>query len=156
MPEKKTSKTSRSTARTRSGSNGFTADERAAMMERARELKAARAGKADGEQSVLEKIAAMPEPDRTLAGRLHEIIRAVSTDLTPRLWYGMPAYAKDGKVLCFFQGASKFKARYATVGFSDVARLDDGSFWPVGFAVLDMTPAIETKLRALVKKAVRS
>ncbi len=136
---------------------GFTDEERAAMKERAQELKAAaRAGKdkADGESAVLAKIAEMPEPDRSMAGRLHEIIKANAPTLSPRLWYGMPAYAKDGKVICFFQSAQKFKTRYATFGFSDVANLDEGVLWPTAFALTELSAAEEVRIAALVKKAV--
>jgi len=128
----------------------FTAEERAAMKERVRELKA---GKADGESTVLAKIAAMSEPDRTMGKRLHAIIKASAPALTPRLWYGMPAYAKDDKVVCFFQGAHKFKTRYATFGFSDKANLDDGAMWPNSFALLELTAGVEARIAALVKKA---
>jgi uncharacterized protein YdhG (YjbR/CyaY superfamily) len=134
-------------------SSGFTAEERAAMKERARELKA-EAQKADGERAVLAKIAEMPEPDRSMAERLHAIIKASAPVLSPKTWYGMPAYAKDGKVVCFFQSADKFKSRYATLGFSDDANLDDGAMWPTSFALKELTAACETKIRALVKKAV--
>jgi hypothetical protein len=137
-------------------STGFTSDERAAMKERAKELKAeARASKnkAEGESEVLAKIAEMAEPDRTMGQRLHALIKANAPSLSPRLWYGMPAYAKDGKVLCFFQSAEKFKTRYATLGFSDTADLDDGAMWPVAFALKDLTAAGEAKIGALVKKA---
>jgi uncharacterized protein YdhG (YjbR/CyaY superfamily) len=133
---------------------GFTAEERAAMKERARELKAASAGKADGERDVLAKIAEMPEPDRAKAERLHAIVKATAPDLSPRTWYGMPAYAKDGKVVCFFQSAHKFKSRYATIGFSDAANLDDGAMWPTSFALEKLTAAEEKKISALVKRAV--
>jgi uncharacterized protein YdhG (YjbR/CyaY superfamily) len=129
---------------------GFTAEERAAMKERAQELKAG----ADGEAEVLAKIGGMPEPDRAMAERLHAIVKASATSLVPRTWYGMPAYAKDGHVVCFFQGAHKFKARYATVGFSDKANLDEGAAWPVGFALKELTAEAEEKIAALVKKAV--
>ena len=140
-------------------SKGFTAEERAAMKERAQELKAtarrgSRAGKADGESDVLAKIAEMPEPDRAMAERLHAIVKASAPALVPRLWYGMPAYAKDGKVVCFFQCAQKFSARYATFGFSDAAHLDDGTLWPVTFALKALTAAEQAKIGALVKKAV--
>jgi uncharacterized protein YdhG (YjbR/CyaY superfamily) len=134
-------------------SSGFTAEERAAMKERARELKA-ETQKADGENAVLAKVAEMPEPDRSMAERLHAIIKASAPALSPKTWYGMPAYAKDGKVVCFFQGADKFKSRYATFGFSDDANLDDGDMWPTSFALKELTAACETKIRALVKKAV--
>jgi uncharacterized protein YdhG (YjbR/CyaY superfamily) len=130
----------------------FTAEERAAMRERSRERKA---GKADGESDVLAKIAEMTDSDRALAERLHALIKTTEPDLVPRTWYGMPAYAKDGKVLCFFQSAAKFKTRYATLGFSDKANLDDGSMWPVAFALKDLTAAEEKRIAALVKKAVR-
>jgi hypothetical protein len=138
---------------------GFTDEERAAMKERARELKAAarrspRADRADGERAVLAKIAEMPEPDRAMAERLHAIIKASAPDLSPRLWYGMPAYARDGKVVCFFQSAQKFKTRYATLGFSDRASLDEGSMWPTAFALKELTAAEEARIGALVKKAV--
>ena len=124
------------------------------MKERARELKAPRRGKADGESDVLAKIAEMPEPDRVLAERIHAIVKAGAPDLSPKTWYGMPAYAKDGKVVCFFQSAHKFKTRYATFGFSDKANLDEGAMWPTSFAVTKLTAAAEAKIRALVKKAV--
>jgi uncharacterized protein YdhG (YjbR/CyaY superfamily) len=140
-------------------SKGFTDEERAAMRERARELKAAarrgpRAGKTDGESDVLAKVAEMPEPDRAMAQRLHAIIKASAPALTPRTWYGMPAYAKDGKVVCFFQRAQKFKTRYATFGFSDKANLDEGAMWPASFAVKKPTSAVEARIGALVKRAV--
>ena len=137
----------------------FTAEERAAMKERAQELKASarrgpRADKADGESDVLAKIAEMPEPDRAMAERLHAIVKASAPALSPRTWYGMPAYAKDGKVVCFFQSAEKFKSRYATFGFSDKANLDEGAMWPTAFALKELTAAEEAKIDALVKKAV--
>lgn len=139
-------------------STTFTAEERAAMRERARELRAARGGpradKADGERAVLTKIAEMPEPDRAMAERLHAIIRASAPDLWPRTWYGMPAYARDGKVVCFFQSADKFKSRYATFGFSDEANLDEGGMWPTAFALTQLTGAEEARIAALVRKAV--
>jgi len=137
--------------------NGFTDEERAAMKERARELKAAARAdkdKAAGERDVLAKIAEMPKRDRAMAKRLHTIIKSSAPALSPRTWYGMPAYAKDGKVICFFQSAQKFKTRYATFGFSDKANLDDGSFWPVAFALKALTAAEEAKITALVKKAL--
>jgi len=146
-PAKKT--TQRSAA-----SKGFTAEERAAMKERAKELKAA-AGKADAESDVLAKIAEMPKADRVMAERLHALIKAAAPTLSPRTWYGMPAYEKDGKVVCFFQSAQKFKSRYATFGFSDKANLDEGAMWPTSFALRELTTAQEAKIRALVKKAVR-
>lgn len=137
---------------------GFTAAERAAMQERARELKAAarrgpRAGKADGETEVLAKLDAMPEPDRSIGRRFHQIVRESAPQLVPRLWYGMPAYARDDKVVCFFQGAQKFSTRYCTIGFSDKANLDDGSLWPTSFAVLELDAAVGKQLAALVKQA---
>ena len=143
-------------------SSGFTDEERAAMKEHAQELKAearrgprAKKDKADGESDVLAKIAEMPEPDRAIAERLHAVIQASAPALSPRTWYGMPAYAKDGNVVCFFQSAHKFKARYATFGFSDKANLDEGSGWPVAFALKELTATDEVKIGALVKKAVR-
>ena len=133
-------------------STGFTADERAAMRERARELK--RSGKADGESAVLATIAEMPEADRVKAGRLHAIVKATAPELSPKTWYGMPAYAKDGNVVCFFQSAAKFKTRYPTLGFSDHANLDDGNMFPTSFALKELTAAEEKRIAALVKKAV--
>jgi uncharacterized protein YdhG (YjbR/CyaY superfamily) len=143
-----------------SKSKGFTDEERVAMKERAQELKAEahrgpRAAKADGENAVLAKIAEMPEPDRTMAERLHAIVKASAPVLSPKTWYGMPAYAKDGKVVCFFQSAQKFKSRYATFGFNDDAKLDDGAMWPTSFALKELTAAAESRIGALVKKAVR-
>jgi uncharacterized protein YdhG (YjbR/CyaY superfamily) len=140
-------------------SKRFTDEERAAMRERAHEVKAearrgSHTGKADGESDVLAKIAEMPEADRVMAEGLHALIKASAPDLSPRTWYGMPAYAKDGKVVCFFQSAHKFKSRYATLGFSDVANLDKGAMWPTSFALKELTAAQETKIGALVKKAV--
>ncbi len=134
-------------------SNGFTSEEKAAMKERARELKAA-ADKAEGESEVLAKISEMAEPDRLMARRIHEIVKANAPALTPRLWYGMPAYARDGNVICFFQDAKKFKTRYATLGFSDKAKLDDGSMWPNSYALMELAAAEEAKIAALIKKAV--
>src|SRR5881398_1836038 len=130
---------------------GFTDEERAAMKERAQELKA---DKADGESDVLAKIAEMPEPDRAMAERLHAIVKAAAPALSPRTWYGMPAYAKDGDVVCFFQSAQKFSSRYATLGFSDKANLDDGAMWPTAFALKQLTAADEARIIALVKRAV--
>ena len=130
---------------------GFTDEERAAMKEYVQELKG---GKVEGEGAVLAKIAGMPEPDRAMGKRLHAIIKASAPALAPRLWYGMPAYARDGKVVCFFQSAQKFKTRYATFGFSDKATLDDGAVWPVAFALKQLTAAEEKRISALVKKAV--
>jgi len=137
----------------------FSDEERGAMKERARELKASarrgpRADKADGESAVHAKIVEMPEPDRALGERLHAVIKASAPALSPRLWYGMPAYAKDGKVVCFFQSAQKFKTRYATFGFSDEANLDEGAMWPTAFALTKLTAADEARIGALVKKAV--
>ena len=132
---------------------GFTDEERSAIRERAKEQKAA-ADKADGENEVLAKIAEMQEPDRAMAERLHAIIKASAPALSPKTWYGMPAYAKDGKIVCFFQCAEKFKTRYATLGFNDVANLDDGAMWPTAFALKELTAAEEAKIGALVKKAV--
>ena len=134
--------------------NGFSADERAAMRERAAELKAAKGGKTDGTADVLAKIAAMPDDDRLIAERVHAVIMKAAPDLAPRTWYGMPAYAKDGKVLCFFQNSAKFKVRYCTLGFSDVAALDDGSMWPTSFALPKLTKESERRIAALVKQAV--
>ena len=152
-----TQKLAKSTTATGKASKGFTAEERAAMKERAKELRAeARAGKdrAAGERAVLAKIAEMPEPDRAMAERLHAIIKASAPALSPKTWYGMPAYAKDGKVVCFFQSAQKFNTRYATLGFSEAANLDDGALWPVAFALKELTAAEEPKISALVKRAV--
>ena len=132
---------------------GFTAEERAAMKERARELKA-EAQKADGESALLAKIAEMQGPDRTLAERLHAVVTAAAPALSPKTWYGMPAYAKDGKILCYFQSAGKFKSRYATFGFSDEANLDDGAMWPTSFALKELTAADEARIVELVKRAV--
>jgi uncharacterized protein YdhG (YjbR/CyaY superfamily) len=132
---------------------GFTKEERAAMRERARELKEA-AGKADGEAAVLAKIAEMPKADRVMAERIHALVKATAPDLAARTWYGMPAYAKDGHVVCFFKSAHKFKSRYATLGFSDKANLDEGLMWPTDFALKELTGAEETRIAELVKKAV--
>ena len=145
--------TQQSAKRTTAKAKGFSDEERAAMRERAKELKAA-AGKADGESDVLAKIAEMRGSDRAMATRLHAIIKASAPALSPRTWYGMPAYAKDGKVLCFFQSAQKFKSRYATFGFSDAANLDEGAMWPTSFALKELTAAEEPRIGALVKKAV--
>jgi uncharacterized protein YdhG (YjbR/CyaY superfamily) len=157
--KKDTQKSAKRTSATGKASKGFTDEERAAMRERAQELKAAarrgpRAGKADEASAVLAKIAEMPEPDRAKGERLHAVIKASAPALSPRLWYGMPAYAKDGKVVCFFQSAQKFKTRYATFGFSDKANLDQGAMWPTAFALTELTAADEAKIGALVKKAV--
>ncbi|MDQ5841053.1 MAG: DUF1801 domain-containing protein [Chloroflexota bacterium] len=135
----------------------FTDEERVAMKERVKEQKAearANKGKAEGESDVVAKIAEMPEPERTMAKRLHAIIKASAPDLAPKTWYGMPAYAKDGKVVCFFQAADKFKSRYATFGFNDTANLDEGAMWPTAFALTELTAADEARIGALVKKAV--
>ena len=156
--KKATQKSAQSTTAIGKTFKGFTDEERVAMKERAHELKAAaRSGPRpeDGESSVLAKIAEMPEPDRAMGKRLHAIIKASAPALSPRLWYGMPAYAKDGKVVCFFQSAQKFKTRYATFGFSDAANLDEGALWPVAFALKELTAAEEARIGALVKKAVR-
>jgi hypothetical protein len=157
--KKATQKSAKSTTAIGKTSKGFTDEERVAMKERAQELKAAarrgpRADKADGESAVLAKIAEMPERDRAMAERLHAIIKASAPALSPRTWYGMPAYAKDGNVVCFFQSAQKFKSRYATLGFSDKANLDKGAMWPTAFALKELTAADEAKIGALVKKAV--
>ena len=164
MAEKKAArkgarKSAKNSAAAGKASKGFTDEERAAMRERAQELKAAarrgpRAGKAGDESAVLAKIAAMPAPDRAMAERLHAIITASAPGLAPKLWYGMPAYAKDGNVVCFFQDARKFKTRYATLGFSDKAALDDGHMWPTAFALTELTADDEARIGALVKKAV--
>ena len=149
--------TNKSTTKKDGASKGFTADERAAVRARARELKAeARASKnkAAGERDLLAAIAAMPEADRALAERIHALVTASAPDLWPKTWYGMPAYAKDGKVLCYFQGAQKFDSRYATLGFSDEANLDKGAMWPTSFALKELTAAEEAKIGALVKRAV--
>ena len=158
-PKRDTQKSATVTAK---AVKGFTDEERDAMKERARELKGEarrgrRADKADGESAVLAKIAALPQPDRAMGERLHAIIKASAPSLSPRLWYGMPAYAtpgKDGKVVCFFQSAQKFKTRYSTFGFSDKANLDEGNMWPTGFALKELTAGDEARIGALVKKAV--
>jgi uncharacterized protein YdhG (YjbR/CyaY superfamily) len=157
-PARKTArKAGRSTAGSGTASTSFTEEERAAMQERARELKAARtsSGAASDESAVLAKIAAMPAPDRALGERLHAIVRAVAPDLAPRLWYGMPAYARDGKVVCFFQSAEKFKSRYATLGFSDTATLDEGRMWPTSFALTELNADDEARIAELLTRAVR-
>ena len=146
-----TPKSAKSTTATGKTYEGFTDEERGAMKERAKELKAA---KADGESAVLAKIAEMPEPDRVLGERLHAVIRASAPTLSPKLWYGMPAYAKDGKVVCFFQSAQKFKTRYATFGFNAEANLDEGTMWPTAYALTELTADDEARIGALVKKAV--
>ena len=156
---KDTQKPAKSTAATDKKYEGFTDEERGAMKERAQELKAAagrgpRGKEADEESAVLAKIADMPEPDRAMAERLHAVIKASAPALSPKLYYGMPAYAKDGKVVCFFQPAQKFKSRYATFGFNDTANLDEGTMWPTAFALMELTAADEARIGALVKKAV--
>jgi|SRR5580765_2400231 uncharacterized protein YdhG (YjbR/CyaY superfamily) len=148
MAERKTAKKG-----TRRADQSFTADERAAMKERARELKAAK-NKADWESDVLAKIAEMPPSDRAIAKRIHALVKATAPDLSPKTWYGMPAYVKDDKVVCFFQSAEKFKSRYATFGFSDRANLDEGAMWPTSFALKKLTAADEKRIAALVEKAV--
>jgi uncharacterized protein YdhG (YjbR/CyaY superfamily) len=157
--KKATQKSTKSTTATGKKSKGFTDEERAAMKERAQELKAEarrgpRAEKAGGESDVLAKIAEMPQPDRAMGKRLHAIIKASAPALSPKLWYGMPAYAKDGKVVCFFQSAQKFNSRYATISFSDKANLDEGAMWPTSFALKELTATEEAKIGALVKRAV--
>ena len=155
-PAKKNSpKAARRTSEDGKASKGFTDEERAAMREHVQELKAAAGlGKAGQESAVLAKIAAMPAPDRAMGERIHAIIKASAPELEPRLWYGMPAYAKGGNVVCFFQDAQKFRSRYATLGFSDKAKLDEGQMWPTGFALKTLTAADEARIVALVKKAV--
>jgi uncharacterized protein YdhG (YjbR/CyaY superfamily) len=156
--KKATQKSAKSTTAINKKSKGFTDEERAAMKERARELKAEerwKKDKAEGERAVLAKIGEMPEPDRSMAKRLHELVKASAPALSPRTWYGMPAYAnKDGKVVCYFTPASKFNSRYATFGFNDDANLDEGNMWPTSFALTELTPAEEARIGALVKKAV--
>ena len=157
--KKATQKSAKSTTATNTKSKGFSDEERAAMKERAQELKAEarrgpRGNKADGESAVLAKIAEMPEPDRAMAEWLHEIVKASAPALSPKTWYGMPAYAKDGKVVCFFQSAQKFNTRYATFGFSAEASIDEGAMWPTSFALKELTAADEARIGALVKKAV--
>jgi uncharacterized protein YdhG (YjbR/CyaY superfamily) len=158
-PEKEKRRSGKSAPATNKKPRGFTDEELAAMKERAKELKAearrgARADQADGESEVLAKIAEMSGPDRAIARRLHALMRTIAPALSPKTWYGMPAYAKDGKVVCFFQSAQKFKSRYATFGFSDAAKLDDGAMWPTTFALKELTAAEEARIGALVKKAV--
>src|SRR5262245_9067660 len=156
-PKKETQKSTKSATPIGKTSKGFTAEERAAMKARAQELKAEARGsknKVDGEADVLAAIAAMQEPDRAMAERLHSIITASASDLSAKTWYGMPAYARDGKVVCFFQSAEKFKSRYATLGFSDQANLDEGAMWPTTFALQALTPAEEARIAKLVKNAV--
>jgi uncharacterized protein YdhG (YjbR/CyaY superfamily) len=139
---------------TKKSMKGFSSEERAAMRERARELKA-EGGKAENERAVVEKIAAMDEPDRTMCERIHAIIKANAPELSAKLWYGMPAYAKDDKVVCFFQSGKKFKTRYSTFGFQDTAALDEGNMWPTGFALKELTAAEETRIAELVRKSIR-
>ena len=156
MAEKKTAK--KSTPKRTTSSGTFTADERAAMKALVKERKAeerASKNRAEGERAVLEAIDALSEPDRGMAKRVHEIVAATAPDLWPKTWYGMPAYARDGKVVCFFKAAEKFESRYATFGFEDAAKLDDGGMWPTSYALTKLTPADEKKITALVKKAAR-
>jgi uncharacterized protein YdhG (YjbR/CyaY superfamily) len=156
-PKKDTKKSAKRTTAAKKKSSGFTAEERAAMKERAKELKAEGRGKKareEGERDVLAKIAKMPKADRAMAKRIHAIVKASAPELAPRTWYGMPAYAEDGKVLCYFTPASKFKERYATLGFNEKANLDKGDMWPTSFALKKLTAAEEKKIGALVKKAV--
>jgi uncharacterized protein YdhG (YjbR/CyaY superfamily) len=152
---KSATRVTKTSAKSASGksSKGLSAEERAAIRDRAKELKAEAAGKSD-ESAVLAAIAALPGPDRAMGKRLHAIIKASAPGLSPKTWYGMPAYAKDGKVVCYFTAASKFKSRYATFGFNDDANLDDGAMWPTSYALKDLTPAAEARIGALVKKAV--
>ena len=159
MAERKPARKSTKASAAGKSSPGFTEEERAAMKDRAQELKAAarrgpRAAKADGEQDVLAKIAELPDQDRAIAERVHAIVKKSAPTLSPRTWYGMPAYALDGKVVCFFQSAQKFKTRYATLGFNEAANLDEGTMWPIAFALTELTAAVETQIGALVKKAV--
>jgi uncharacterized protein YdhG (YjbR/CyaY superfamily) len=159
-PTKDKQESAKRTTATNKKSSGFTAEERAAMKDRAQELKAearrgrGKKGKADGERDVLAKIAEMPAPDRAMAERIHAIVQESAPELSPRTWYGMPAYAKDGKVVCYFSAASKFKERYATFGFNAKANLDEGNMWPTSFALKELTPAEEKRIAALVKEAV--
>jgi uncharacterized protein YdhG (YjbR/CyaY superfamily) len=158
MPVKNTAKKTPATAKGTTANKGFTADERAAMKERAKELKAEARANQDreaGERDLLAKIAEMPKADKILAERFHAIVTANAPDLMPKTWYGMPAYARDGKVVCFFKSADKFDSRYATIGFEESAHLDDGTMWQTSFAVTKLTPADEKKIAALVRKAVR-
>jgi hypothetical protein len=151
---KDTQKSAKSTTAVKKRFTGFTDEERAAMKDRVREMKAS-ADKADGESAVLAKIAEMPESDRAMGKRLHAVIKASAPALSPKLWYGMPAYAKDGKIVCFFQPAQKFKTRYSTLGFNDAAHLDEGAMWPTAFALTKLTAGDEARIGALVKKAAR-
>jgi uncharacterized protein YdhG (YjbR/CyaY superfamily) len=157
--QKATQKSAKSTTASDMTSERWTDEERAAMKDRAQEVRAAkrggtRAGKADGERDVLAKIAEMPEPDRVMGERIHAVIKASAPELSPRLWYGMPAYTKNGKVVCFFQAVQKFKSRYATFGFNEDANLDEGTMWPTSFALTELTAADEARIGALVKRAV--
>ena len=158
MIKENSQKVKKSTAvSTKKNDQGFSAEEKAAMKERAKELKAeakAKKNRADGEKAILEKIAEMEESSRVIAKRLHEIVKTTAPDLFPRTWYGMPAYAKDDKVIVFFQSADKFNTRYSTLGFNDTANLDEGTFWPTAYALTKLTPAIETQIANLIKKAV--
>jgi uncharacterized protein YdhG (YjbR/CyaY superfamily) len=157
-PKKTAQKSTKRTTAARKKAAGFTAEEKAAMKERARELKAEARAEKDreaGEKDVLAKVAELKGKDRAMAKRIHAIVKETAPELSPRTWYGMPAYAKDGKVVCFFTPASKFKERYATFGFNATANLDQGNMWPTSFALLELTPAEEKKIAALVKKAVR-
>jgi len=153
---KETQKSGKATTAVKKRYDGFTAEEKGAMRDRVEEQKvsAKRGGKADEEGALLEKIAAMPEADRAMAKRIHAVIKATAPGLSPKLWYGMPAYARDGKIVCFFQPAQKFKTRYATLGFNDAAKLDEGDMWPVAYALAKMSSADEARIGALVKKAV--
>jgi hypothetical protein len=153
MATKKKAAPAKSASQTSTSNTSFTADEKAAMRDRARELKAS-ASKADGLKELNAKIAAMKEPDRSLAKRIHALVMAAAPDLATKTWYGMPAYSKDGDVVCYFQDASKFKSRYATLGFSDKAKIDEGAMWPTSYAITTLSPADEAKITALVKKAV--
>jgi uncharacterized protein YdhG (YjbR/CyaY superfamily) len=155
MPRSPSTKkaTKKTTTRTSGTSKAFTPEERAAMKERAKELKAS-ANRAEGEKALLAAVAKMSQPDRAMGKRLHELITATAPDLAPKTWYGMPAYAKDDKIVCFFQNADKFKSRYATFGFNDTANLDQGDMWPTSFALKELTPDVEKKITRLVKKAV--
>lgn len=162
MNTQRTTKSAKSTTGTVTADktyDGFTEEERGAMKERAKELKASprrgsRTAKADGDSEVRAKIAEMPDADRAIAERIHDIVRTSAPDLAPKLWYGMPAYARDGKVVCFFQSAQKFKTRYATLGFSDLAKLDDGTMWPSAYALTELNADDETRMAELVKRAV--
>ena len=146
-------KPAKRTTATKKRYDGFTDEERAAMVDRVQEMKVAK-GRADGESEVLAKIAELADSDRAMAKRIHAVVKASAPDLSPKLWYGMPAYARDGKIICFFQSAQKFKTRYATLGFSDAARLDEGNMWPNAYALTKLTAADEARIAALVKKAV--